>query len=130
MKRHTIAIYDADGNIRTVEADQIKMCAPTSKCVKFWVQTIACVITIGIGIFFMIYQGASSIYFNIGEALLAMGIGVLIPSPKYEHVIPKHVLTSRPVTPILEESEREPTRPGEDSLSEGGTTDVILDVHA
>jgi len=67
MRSHTIAVYDADGKIHTVNADEIRMCAPTSKCIKFWVQFASALIVIGLGTFFMVWQGTSSLYFNIGE---------------------------------------------------------------
>lgn len=124
LSTHQIAIYDADGRIRTVRADEIRVCVPTSKCVKFWVQTISCLLAVGLGVFFMIYQGTSSVYFNIGEALLALGIGVLVPSPKYEDVIPTRVSPSSTESPSLQESEPSPTPPDEYS----GSTDVTVDV--
>lgn len=108
MSRHTIAIFDADGQMHRVHADEIRMCAPTAKCIRFWVQTFSCLLAMALGVFFMIWQGAQSVYFNIGESLLALGIGILIPSPKYEHVLPKSI-TSRPGSPERNVgAEREP----------------------
>jgi hypothetical protein len=128
MKR--IAIYDADGNLHQIEADEVHMCAPTSKCIKFWATILCAVLVMGIGIFFMVFQGATGVYFSIGEALLALGVGVLIPSPNYKDVIPKVILTSRPVSPVLveqdsgEDSLPEPTNPYDNTDS----SDVIVDV--
>lgn len=92
---HTIAVFDADGQMHTVEADEIRMCAPTTKCVTFWVQCVSALIVIGLGTFFMIFQGTSSAFFPIGSSLLSLGIGILIPSPKYTNVIPKRLSSSR-----------------------------------
>lgn len=105
MSSHTIAVYDADGKIHTVNADEIRMCAPTSKCIKFWVQFASALIVIGLGTFFMVWQGTSSLYFNIGEALLSLGVGILIPSPKYSDVVPRRLSASRPSSPARDESE-------------------------
>lgn len=96
---HTIAVFDADGQMHTVEADEIKMCAPTTKCVTFWVQCFSAVLVIGLGTFFMIFQGATSTFFPIGSSLLSLGVGILIPSPKYENIIPKRLSRSRPSSP-------------------------------
>ena len=120
MSNHTIAIFDADGHLHRVEADEIRMCAPTAKCIKFWVQTFSCLLCMGIGVFFMVWQGAQSVYFNIGEALLALGVGILIPSPKYEHVLPKSI-TSRPASPARHpHAELEPR--SRDENTESGDT--------
>jgi len=104
---HTIAVFDADGIMHRVEADEIRMCAPTSKCITFWVQCVCALLVIGLGTFFMIFQGATSTFFPIGSSLLSLGIGILIPSPKYENIIPKRLSSSRPSTP--EHPSRGPT---------------------
>lgn len=103
MSNHTIAVYDADGKIHTVEADEIRMCAPTTKCVKFWVQFASAIIVLALGTFFMIFQGTQSLYFNIGEAMVALGVGILIPSPKYSDVVPRRLSSSRPSSPARDE---------------------------
>jgi len=122
MRSHTIAVYDADGKIHTVNADEIRMCAPTSKCIKFWVQFASALIVIGLGTFFMVWQGTSSLYFNIGEALLSLGVGILIPSPKYSDVVPRRLSASRPSSPARDESEttfqRARRAPSEMNMSE------------
>lgn len=126
-----IAIFDADGNLHQIEADEVKLCAPTAKCIKFWAHLACAIIVVAIGMFFMIYQGTSSNYFSIGLGLLTLGVGVLIPSPNYKAVTPQKVLSSRPVTPVLLEGESEdfsraPTLP--DGSTE--SNDVIIDVRA
>jgi hypothetical protein len=78
---HRIAIQNFDGTSQIVEADELRICVPTKECIKFWALTIACFVSMGIGMFFMIWGGTSSAYFFIGESLLVMGIGVLIPGP-------------------------------------------------
>jgi hypothetical protein len=99
---HTIAVFDADGTMHRVQADEIRMCAPTTKCVTFWVQCFSAVMVIALGTFFMIFQGASSTFFPIGSSLLSLGVGILIPSPKYENVIPKRISSSPPASPSHE----------------------------
>lgn len=101
---HKIIISNFDGTHEVVEADEIHFCLPTGQCVKFWATIIACFISIAIGIFFMIYQGTSSPYFFIGEGLLAMAIGVLIPAPNYEAMVVRRgdtlslpLIASRPI---------------------------------
>lgn len=84
---HRIGIVDADGEMSVVEADELRICVPTAKCIKFWANFFACLVAIGIGIFFMVFQGPTSVYFYIGEGLLSLGIGILIPSPKYENLV-------------------------------------------
>lgn len=124
MSNHTIAVYDADGKIHTVNADEIRMCAPTSKCIRFWIQFASALIVVALGTFFMIWQGTSSLYFNIGEALLALGVGVLIPSPKYSDVVPRR-LSSPPASP--ERAEIETTfrraRRGQDEMNTSEQTE-------
>lgn len=93
---HTIAVFDADGKMHRVQADEIRMCAPTTKCVTFWVQCFSAVLVIALGTFFMIFQGASSTFFPVGSSLLSLGVGILIPSPKYENVIPRRISSHAP----------------------------------
>lgn len=107
---HTIAIRDYDGHVSFLEADEVRLCVPTSKCIKFWVTVASCLVAIGIGIFFMVFQGTASAYFFIGEGLLGLGIGVLIPGPKYETIAPRHSI--RPAKPEV------PVPPMHDSMSE------------
>lgn len=96
---HVIAFQDGDGHMQTVRADEMRVCVPTSECMKFWVTVGACVVAVGIGVFFMVYQGPTSAYFAIGEGLLALGIGVLIPGPDYSKILPKRSSVSRPGSP-------------------------------
>lgn len=81
---HRILITGFDGHHEVVEADEIRLCVPTAECIRFWATVIACFLAIAIGVFFMIFQGSGSPYFFIGEGLLALGVGVLIPSPNYD----------------------------------------------
>jgi ABC-type dipeptide/oligopeptide/nickel transport system permease component len=77
---HQIAIHGFDGEPTTiVQADEIRFFAPTKKCVTFWSTIIACFLAIGLGVFFMIYQGTTSPYYSFGMALIGLGVGVLIP---------------------------------------------------
>ena len=87
-KKHSIGVFDADGNMQVVEADGVRICAPTPKCMKFWATFAACLIAIGVGIFFMIWEGTTSAYFYVGQSLLSLAVGVLIPGPNYEDVVP------------------------------------------
>lgn len=100
MSLNHIAILDADGNMQIVQADSIRICAPTPKCVQFWATFSSCVIGIAVGLFLMIYQGSESAYFNIGTGLLALAFGTLLPGPKYKDVIPETKPHSSPSTPI------------------------------
>lgn len=109
---HKILIIDADGHRDIYEADQIKICVPTARCVKFWATFVACLIGIGVGMFFMIFQGAESAYFPIGNTILTLAIGVLIPGPEYESVIPKKISPGRSPENISQESS-EPIHAGE-----------------
>lgn len=85
---HRIAIHDFNGNVRYIEADELVFCVPTKACVQFWATLIGAIIAIGIGVFFMIWRGESSVYFPIGSALLGTGLGVLMPSPDYKALKP------------------------------------------
>lgn len=87
-KEHSIGVFDADGHMQVVQADEVRICAPTPKCMKFWATFVACLIAVGVGIFFMVWEGTTSAYFFVGEGLLSLGIGVLIPGPNYEDVVP------------------------------------------
>lgn len=84
---HRILITGFDGHNEVVEADEIRFCVPTAECIKFWATVVACFLAVAIGVFFMIYQGSGSPYFPIGSGLLALAIGVLIPSPNYDAMI-------------------------------------------
>lgn len=122
MSARKIAIRDVDGHIEIIEADEVRTCAPTAKCIKFWATFASCLVTIGIGIFLMIYRDPSTPYFFIGEGLLALAVGVLLPGPKYEHVVPKTVATSRGNSPNPTPLPS-PTRPDADTDS-----DYVIDV--
>lgn len=127
MKR--VAIFDADGKMHLVDADEVKTCAPTAKCMKFWASFAGAIIVMILGVFFMIYNGTASVYFAIGNSLLTLGVGVLIPSPNYKDVMPKTVLSSRPVTPILDEQQSEdPELSTNNRDADTGSTDVVIDV--
>ena len=115
ISSHRIAVFDADGQMHTVEADEIKMCAPKTKCVTFWVQCVSALIVIGLGTFFMIFQGPTSAFFPIGSSLLSLGIGILIPSPKYGNVIPKRLSSSR--SPSGSRPSPSPTIPSDDRVT-------------
>lgn len=119
---HTIAVFDADGNMHKVEADEIRMCAPTTKCVTFWVQCFSALLVIGLGTFFMVFQGASSAFFPLGSSLLSLGVGILIPSPKYTNVIPRRISSSQPPShPSPSPTNRnEDTASGEEELRARG----------
>lgn len=100
MSLHQIAVLDADGNMRVIQANEIRVCAPTPKCIQFWATFLSCVIGIGVGLFLMVYQGTTSAYFNIGTGLLSIAFGTLLPGPKYKDVIAPTLRRSRPATPI------------------------------
>lgn len=86
---HIIAIEGFDGETEFIEADELRVCVPTRKCIQFWCTIITCFIAMAIGVFFMIFQGPTSVYFNIGEAMLAMAIGILIPGVSYGDIVKK-----------------------------------------
>jgi len=86
---HRVAIRDFSGQIEVVEADEIHFCVPTKECAQFWITIVACFVSIGIGIWFMVWQGTTSTYFFIGEALLSTALGILIPGPNWETLFPK-----------------------------------------
>jgi hypothetical protein len=98
---HRIAIHNFDGTNQVVEADELRVCVPTKECLKFWATLVACFIAMAIGIFFMLYDGTESDYFPIGEALLVLGAGVLIPGPDFASM--RH-------TPAATHSDAEPER--------------------
>ena len=86
---HRIAVRDCDGNMEIVEADEIRVCVPTAACLKFWATIASCLIAMGLGVFMMIWGGQSSDLFKVGEALVALASGVLLPGPEYHKVLPK-----------------------------------------
>ncbi len=86
---HRIAVRDCDGNTEIVEADEIRVCLPTAACLKFWATIASCMVTMGLGTFMMIWGGQASDLFKIGEALVALAAGVLLPGPEYHKVLPK-----------------------------------------
>lgn len=93
---HTIALRGMDGVVELVQADEIRVCVPTKDCVQFWVTVGTCIVCIGIGVFFMAWQGYGSPYFVIGQALLTLALGVLIPGPNYQKILPKKVPGNQP----------------------------------
>lgn len=90
-----IAILDFDGKIQYVKTDKLRFCLPTMKCVQFWATIVTCFICIGLGVFFMLFDPGDAetkrTYFNVGEAMVALGIGVLIPGPNFGSMKPKTV---------------------------------------
>lgn len=77
---HQIAIHGFDGEeAQIITADEIRFCVPTKKCVQFWATIIACFIAIAIGVVFMLISNDTQQLFAIGQALLCLGCGVLIP---------------------------------------------------
>lgn len=104
---HSIAIRDFDGKIVVVEADELRVCVPTIQCFRFWVTVAACFVAGALGVFFMVFQGATSVYFAIGEGLLALAVGILIPGPDYNVLKPQSA-RSRPSTPQRQDDEHEP----------------------
>jgi len=106
---HSIALRDPfNGHTTVVEADEIHLCIPTRECVQFWVTVAACLIALALGVFFMVWQGSQSAYFFIGEGLLGLSIGVLIPGPDYRSM--RQPTRSRPGSPNRD-AEPEPTHP-------------------
>lgn len=78
-KSHSIAIEGFDGKTEIVEADELRVCVPTKECIQFWATIVACFVVIGLGVFFMIFQGPTSAYYSVGLAMIGLGSGVLIP---------------------------------------------------
>lgn len=100
---HKVLIIDADGGRKVYEADEIKICVPTFRCIKFWATFVACLLGVGIGMFFMLFAGAKSDYFPIGNSILTLAIGVLIPGPEYEAIVPKKVTSAKAIDDSAEE---------------------------
>jgi hypothetical protein len=88
---HRIAIQRFDGSVEIIQANELRICVPTKKCIQFWLTCVGCLLAVIIGVFFMIYEGSESNYFPIGAALLGTGIGGLVPSPNYAEILPKPV---------------------------------------
>lgn len=88
-REHRIAIRNFDGSTTIHEADELRMCVPTRACVIFWAETIAAFLCMIVGIIFLAVFPSSNVEFHIGEALLALGVGVLIPSPDAQSMRPK-----------------------------------------
>ena len=86
---HRIAVKDCDGNTEIIEADELRVCVPTAACLKFWATIASCIIAMALGTFMMIWGGQSSDLFKVGEALVALASGVLLPGPEYHKVLPK-----------------------------------------
>lgn len=85
-----IAIEQFDGGPPLlVEANSYRVCIPTARCVQFWATIIACFLGIAIGLFLMLFAGPTGAYFNVGLVLLTTSIGVLIPGPSYQTILPK-----------------------------------------
>lgn len=104
---HRIAVSDFDGHVRVIKADELRVCMPTRECAQFWVTIVACFFGAGLGVFFMVWGGQASTYFEVGLGLLSVSVGILIPGPDYGKVLPKRS-SSRAPTP-----ERESTDPDE-----------------
>lgn len=97
-QKRSVGVLDIDtGKVTVYDADNIRVCVPTWKCMQFWATFFACLVAIGIGTFLMCWQGAGNPYFYAGQSLLALGIGVLIPGPKFKDVLPKKVDDESPV---------------------------------
>ena len=107
-KSKTFAVQSFDGEINIVEADEFRICVPTKECIKFWVMIGACFVCIAIGLFLMLYEGPTSVYFFIGEGLLVMAVGVLIPGPQYETVAPRRVAASSAPAPTDQHDDSPP----------------------
>lgn len=86
---HRIAVKDCDGNTEIIEADEIRVCVPTAACLKFWATIASCIVAMALGAFMMIWGGQNSDLFKVGEALVALASGVLLPGPEYHKVLPK-----------------------------------------
>lgn len=79
-RENTIAIAGFDGEAtQIIEADEIRFCAPTKKCIQFWAAIVTAFVAIGVGIALMLIDGTDSKYFATGSTLLGFGIGFLIP---------------------------------------------------
>lgn len=77
VKKHSIAIEGFDGQTEIVQADELRVCVPTKACIQFWATIVACFVCIGLGVFFMIYQGTTSAYYSVGLAMIGLGTGCL-----------------------------------------------------
>lgn len=86
---HIIAVSSFNGKTKLVDADEVRVCVPTKECLQFWVSVCTCAASMILGVFFMIYQGTTSVYFNIGLSLLLFAIGTLTPGPNYQAILPK-----------------------------------------
>lgn len=102
MTEQKIALRDFNGNIVVVEADEVRLCVPTRECIQFWVTVAACVLALALGVFFMVFDGTQSAYFFIGEGLLGLSVGVLIPGPDYRSM--RQQTRSRPGTPVRDDA--------------------------
>lgn len=98
VQKHSTGILDIDtGKVTIYDTENIRVCVPTWKCMQFWATFLACLIAIGVGLFLMCWQGTNNPYFYTGESLLALGIGVLLPGPKFKDVLPKKTTDDSPV---------------------------------
>jgi len=87
-----IAIQHFDGKVEVVEATQLRVCVPTKECIIFWFHMLAAVFACLAGIVLMcVFRPTGlndSAIFQAGVAMLATGVGVLIPSPSYGSILP------------------------------------------
>jgi hypothetical protein len=80
MSEHSIAIHGFDGEAtQVIDADEIRFCVPTKTCIQFWATIIACFVAVAIGVVFMLIPDTTGKLFPIGNSLLCLGCGVLIP---------------------------------------------------
>ena len=85
---HTIAIQTFSEGVKVIEADQLRVCVPTKECLQFWVHTAACIAAFIVGVVFMGIYDSATTKFAVGQGLLALAVGVLIPSPNYSDLLP------------------------------------------
>lgn len=79
-KQHSIAVSGFDGeDAQIIHADELRVCVPTKQCIQFWATIVACFVAVAIGVILMTVWPSTSAYFPIGNTMLGMGIGVLIP---------------------------------------------------
>jgi hypothetical protein len=83
-KQHSIAVTGFDGeDAQIIHADELRVCVPTKQCIQFWATIIACFVAVVIGVVLMTVWPPTSAYFPIGNTMMGMGIGVLIPGDAF-----------------------------------------------
>lgn len=91
-KESHIAIAGFHGDVQVVAAAQLKVCVPTKECIQFWFHMLAAVFACLAGIALMCVFRTTGLndppVFQAGVAMLALGVGVLIPSPSYGSILP------------------------------------------